>query len=216
MGTGRFYTYQILRPVPTLDPIYWWAMLRDLTLGRWVVFWRSQFSRYDDVSGVVNANTIWYLGDRVETRAAVEWLIRVVEAGEEADCDTYYHDPFPLWHAMARAYRAGVARFAAVRDTIASRIEAYLLPNGSIAAPAMHTAMAMTALLDFGVDSPFLPAGRRWLERQQAGDGGWDVCPMYFGARLGQNSWGSRALTTGLCVEAIQRLDARCPPDGGA
>lgn len=212
---GRFYTYQILRAVPTLDPVYWWAMLRDLTIGRWVVFWRSQFSRYDDVSGVVNANVIWYLGERPETRPSIDWLIAVVEAGAEADCDTFYHDPFALWHAIGRAYRAGVARFEVVRETIATRIESYLLPNGSIAAPAMHVAMAMSALLNLGVDSPFLGAGGAWLERQQAADGGWDASPMYFGGRLAQNSWASRALTTGLCAEAIHRLAGRVPSSGG-
>ena len=212
---GRFYTYQLLRAVPSLDPIYWWAMVRDLTIGRWLVFWRSQFSRYDDVSGVVNANVVWYLGDRPETRPAIDWLIDVVKSGAEADCDTFYHDPFALWHAIGRAYLAGVTRFEVVREMIAARIEAYLLPNGSIAAPAMHVAMAMSALLNLGVDSPFLGAGKAWLEGQQAADGGWDASPMYFGGRLEQNSWGSRALTTGLCVEAIHRTACRSRAEGG-
>ena len=202
---GHFYTYQILRAIPTLDPIYWWAMLRDFTWQRWFVYWRSQYTTYDDVSGVVNANVIWYLGNHPKTQKAIDWLIGIVEAGGESDCDTYYHDPFPLWHAIARGYAAGVTRFASIRDTVRSRIETYLLPDGSIAAPEMHTALAMSALLNFGVESPFLAAGRLWLEGKQAVDGGWDTCPMYFGARLRQNSWGSRALTTALCLEAMQR-----------
>lgn len=202
---GRFYTYQILRAVPTVDPVYWWAMLRDLTWQRWIVFWRCQYTTYDDVSGVVNANVIWYLGNRPETQGAIDWLTRVVEAGAESDCDTFYHDPFPLWHAISRGYAAGVTRFATIRDTIRARIEAYLLPNGSIAAPDMHTALAMSTLMNFDLESPFLPAGRAWLERKQGPDGGWDAFAMYFGARLKQNSWSSRALTTGLCLEAIQR-----------
>ena len=213
---GRFYTYQILRAVPTLDPVYWMAMLRDLTWQRWIVFWRAQRTTYDDVSGVVNANVVWYLGDRPETRPAIDWLIGIVEAGAESDCDTYYHDPFPLWHAIARAYAAGVTRFATIRDTIRSRIEALLLPNGSIAAPDMHTALAMSALRNFDVESPFLPAGRAWLEGKQAADGGWDACPMYYGSRFKQNSWGSRALTTGLCLGAIHRRADRARPSTGA
>lgn len=213
---GRFYTYQMLRAVPTLDLVYWWAMLRDLTWQRWIVFWRSQPTRYDDVSGVVNANVIRYLGDRPEVHKAVEWLIGIVEAGLESDCDTYYPDPFPLWRAIARCFAAGVTRFGAIRDTIRDRIESYLLPNGSISAPEMHVGMAMSALLDFGVDSPFLAAGRIWLDGKQSADGGWDACPMYFGARLKQHSWGSRALTTGLCLEAIHRQAGSSRPSTGA
>ena len=212
---GRFYTYQILRAVPTLDPVYWRAMLRDLTWQRWFVYWRSQPTTYDDVSGVVNANVIWYLGDRPETRRAIDWLIGIVEAGAESDCDTYYHDPFSLWHAIGRAHAAGVTPFAAVGDTIRSRIEAYLRPDGSIAAPDMHVGMAMTALSSFGfAASPFLAAGHAWLEARQAADGGWEAHPLYFGARLGQNSWGSRELTTSLCTEALARLDAGPAPTG--
>jgi len=73
----------------------------------------------------------------------------------------------------------------------------------------MHTALAMSALMNFGLESPFLPAGRAWLERKQSPDGGWDAFAMYFGARLKQNSWASRALTTALCLEAIQRQGDR-------
>lgn len=207
---GRFYTYQMLRAVPTLDPIYWWAMLRDLTWQRAIVYWRSQPTTYHDVSGVVNANVIWYLGDRPETQRAIDWLIGIVESGGESNCDTYYHDPFPLWHAIARGYAAGVTRFAAVRDVIRSRIEAYLLPDGSIAAPEMHVGMAMTALLLFGVEaSPFVAAGRAWLEARQGTDGGWEAFPLFFGARMGQNSWSSRALSTGFCLEALHREAVR-------
>ena len=202
---GRFFTFLLLRAVPTLDPVHWWAMLRDFTWQRWFLFWRCQWARYDDVSGVVNANVVWYLGERPETAGAIDWLLRVVEAGAESDCDTYYHDPFSLWHALSKAFAAGVTRFGSVRDTIRSRIEAYLLPNGSIAAPSMHVAMAVSTLLEFGLDSPFIAAGKAWLERTQAEDGGWDACPMYFGTRYKQNSWGSRALSTGLCVAAVQR-----------
>src|SRR5262249_58714615 len=62
----------------------------------------------NDVDSVVNANVLWYLGDRPETRAACDYLNRIVVEGAEAGASWDYEESPVLYYAISRAWASGV------------------------------------------------------------------------------------------------------------
>jgi hypothetical protein len=70
-------------------------------------------------------------------------------------------------------------------------------------APALvDAALACTALARCGSETS-LEALRERVARAQATDGGWPAAALYHGVDRGHCWWGSRAVTTVLCLEAL-------------
>jgi hypothetical protein len=209
--TGLFYTWLMMRPTATLNPRYWWTMVREVNVQRLALFWKMTEAGYRDIDGVVNANVLLYLGARPETAASIDWLKGIVRGNREADCDKWYRNAFSFWYALSRTYHAGVEAFGDVRAEVVAKVENASDPSGRIGEHALHTAAAMNTLLNFGGgDNPgVLDRAAAHLLATQADDGGWPSAPYYYGGpSLKAMSWGSRELTTGLCLEALARIAA--------
>jgi hypothetical protein len=206
---GLFYTWIIPRPVATTDARYWRLVLGDLNPARAWFFWRRTEARPGDVDAVVNANVLLYIGERAETEPVIEHLVRIVREGREEGCDKWYLDRYALYYAIARNLEAGIARFGELGAIVRARIAATARGDGCIGAHELHTALAARALMAFGDDSPLLDGAIEHLRRTQGGDGGWPSRPFYWGGPKALSSWGSRELTTGFCVEALERYHAR-------
>ncbi len=206
-GSGLFYTWMMLRPAATLNARYWWAMLRELTIARLTVFWKTTEAAYRDVDGVVNANALLYLGERPETEAVIVWLLEIVRNGAEATCDKWYRDGFSFYYALSRNCFNGCRRFESAAPEIAARIRNRSAASGQIGENALHTALAINTLLNFRRDSDADLVGRAvgYLSSTQAADGSWPSAPYYYGGPQKAVSWGSAELTTGLCLEALAR-----------
>ena len=205
---GLFYTWIIPRPVLTGNMQYWWLVLRDLNLGRALLFWRRTPARRGDIDGVVNANVLLYLGERPETGAVVDYLLRVVREAREERCDMWYVDRYAFHYALSRAYAGGVARLGQVREAARARLVETAHADGRIGGHELHTALAVCALSTFGETSGLLDDAVAYLLRVQEADGGWASQPFYYGSPLALYSWGSRELTTAFCVEALERYQA--------
>jgi hypothetical protein len=202
---GRFYTWLLIRPTPTLNLHYWRVMLSEITLMRLTAFWAGTEAGYHDVDGVVNANVLLYLGERAETRPVIDWLIEIVQNGEEVRCDKWYRDRFTFYYALSRNYYAGIAALGRVRAQIVTRLEEAAHDDGRIGDSALHTALAANTLLDFGERSPLLERALTFLIETQSDEGSWPSAPYYYGGPQMTVAWGSDELTTGLCLEALQR-----------
>jgi hypothetical protein len=218
---GLFYTWFVPRLRGTADLRYWRAVLGEVTLARMTLFWRTTEAGYDDVDSVVNANVLLYLGERPETRPVVEWLTRIIVEGREAETDKWYRDIFTFHYAVSRCHHAGIGGFGALRARIHDRLAAEALAEGRIGDHAMHTALAVNTLANLGVDSPLVGRAIDHLLATQAEDGSWPSAPYYHGGPRQSVSWGSRELTTGLCLEALARCgigtlhaDTTAPPPG--
>jgi hypothetical protein len=205
---GLYYTWLILRPAPTLSPPYWLTMLRELTVERATLFWKTTEAGYLDIDGVVNANVLLYLGERPETEAVVHWLIDIVRTGREATCDKWYRDAFSFYYALSRNYRAGVRTLGVVVPEILARLRGTAAGNGQIGGNCLQTALAVDTMLNLGVegDADLIVRARDYLVDTQSADGSWPSAPYYFGGPKKAVSWGSPELTTGLCLEALVRL----------
>jgi hypothetical protein len=202
---GLFYTWLIPRLIPTLNWVYWWTTLNDLNANRIYFFWKKTWARRPDIDSVVNANVLLYLGQSKETAAVIDYLIQVVREGKEASTDKWYQNQIPLYYAISRNYDAGVKALGAIRDETISRLESSAEPNGCIAGNVLSTAIACCTFLNFGCHSAALHAGLNYLLSAQNPDGSWESVRFYYGGPRRHWGWGSSALTTGFCVEALER-----------
>lgn len=207
---GRFFTWLVPRPTPTLNPHYWRTVLSDLSIGR-CAFFRYTPASYGDVDGVVNANVLLYLGERKETQDVISWLKQVVDEGREAECDSWYHDGYTFSYALSRCYLAGVRTLGSVIPQIVARIQSNAQADGQIGDNALHTALAVNTLLNFDEHSAVVRNAVEYLVRVQQADGAWESAPYYYGAPTKAWSWGSQELTTGICLEALYRYCGSAP-----
>jgi len=204
---GLFYTWFVLRPRLTMNIPYWRSLIGDITYLRYGRFFYTH-ANYGDVDGVVNANVLLYLGERPETKPVVDWLIHLVEEGNEAAYDKWYPHPFMFYYALSRNVHEGTARFDTVTETIIDRIGLAAHADGRIGADELHTGLAVNTALNFrertGNGPTWLTPAIDYLLGRQLDSGGWPSSPYYCTPGCDQ-TWGSEELTTGICLEALYR-----------
>ncbi len=211
---GLFYTWVVPRPSLVRSGKHWRVALRNAPISRpRLNFWRLTEASPWDVDCVVNANILFYLGDGAEARPVAEYLIRAVEDGRAGSCDKWHRNACASYYAISRAYASGVASLAPVREALAARAEAALGRLDRLA--AAEVALCVCALLNLSRGGAASDAGVAHLAGTQAPDGSWPAFALYWGGPRRDYGWGSEALTTGLCVEALARsIAARRSPSG--
>jgi hypothetical protein len=201
---GRFYTWIAPRFAPApLSPAFWRVARRQKHARDF--FDANQLSRRD-VSCVVNANVLFYVGDGPVARPVVEYLIDVMRKRVEGCCDSWYGNEFPYYYSVARCIASGIAGLAQLSDEIAARIGVAPDEQGCIGGGALETALAACALHYLDRRSDTLVRACEFLLGTQADDGGWPAAPLYHGGPPGELRWGSAELTTGFCLEALLPL----------
>ena len=172
------------------------------------LFFRHTSARPGDVDAVVNANALHHLGAFDGRGAVLEFLLDVLRRGAETDCDKWYENPFVVRYFLSRAL-AGVPDAANL-----------VLRRAAPAAPAtaLEAALALCTALDCGRR----PTGSEVeaLLALQDPDGSWPRAAIYHGGRQrlvrggfaprhpDTPHWGSEALTTAFCIEALSRWGA--------
>lgn len=209
---GRFYVWFTPGNARSLNPRYWWFVLRDLNLTRLYFFWRRTWAHRGDVDVVVNANVVRCLGEGAATAGAIEWVLDTVRVGAEERRDKWYQDRSTLYHAMGRAHHAGIRAFGEVRDVIAARIAERAASDGCIGGCALHTALSAAALCYFGVPGDLLDAAVSHLVMSQDDEGAWPSHPFFYGGWGRRAWWGSRETTTAFAIEALN-LYVKYAPD---
>lgn len=159
------------------------------------------------MDAVVNANVLLYLGQCSATQPVIQWLARLVEQGHEQDSDKWYRDLFTFHYAVSRCHQAGISGFERLGSVVIDRLKNEQRSDGLIGERSMHTALALNTLLNYGADMrlAWVHSALSGLVSHQDSDGGWPSAPYYFGGPRQNVSWGSRELTTALCLEALVR-----------
>ncbi len=151
----------------------------------------------NDVDPVVNANAALYLGEGPLSRPAISYVQQLISSGLPERYSLYYLDPIFLYHAVARAYRHSVPSFGALGHRIVAEIERGVGRQGRFDTPLI-AACAASVLLTFSPGSPALSLAMAQIIEAQQDTGGWPAAPFYL-------CWGSRELTTALCLESLLR-----------
>jgi len=172
-------------------------------------FFRGMTAKADDVDAVVNANCLYALGSFPGDTRVIEHLLGVLRTGNESRCDKWYDDPFAVWYFLSRVLCDRVPEAA---DLIARRI-ATTAPES-----ALDLALGIAALISCKRRPP-----EAWITRlleAQLASGGWPIAPIYIGGRARRRDgwfedaradewvWGSEALTTAFCLQALAQRAA--------
>lgn len=206
---GLFYTWFVWRGW-NRNRTHWRLTLpRLLHPLRNLLFWWAIEARPHDVDAVVNANALYYLGDRLETQPTITWLLRIIAERQEASCDRWYPDPFFVYYAFTRCYHAGIARLEPLRQPIVDRILARAQPDGRLGDTLLDTAWAVCSLLNLGVYPLEVSNAVAYLVQNQTAAGAWPRWLAYYGGPKKLQGWGSEELTTGFCLEALARYEAQ-------
>ncbi len=165
---------------------------------------------FNDTDAVVNANVTAYLGDIEETRAAHDWLCRIVCEGKEREEIHYYWDSIDLFSAMARAHLRYPTLYAEILPVIVERIQGCRKADGSYG-DGLRTAMAVSTLHQLGapLSSDQADTTARHLLSLQQENGGWPASPHFSGPgwpRPRMFLVTSPALEIACCLEALTHL----------
>ena len=155
----------------------------------------------DDVDPVVNANVILYLGESRETKAAISYLVGLVQNGIAGGFSLYYTDPLALFYMIARASLHSAPSLTACEGALVRGTIARQKAEGSFGTP-LSTALGAGVLLTFVPSEEVTELAIRSLLRMQRGDGSWERHALYSGPL---EHWGSDELSTALALEAIER-----------
>lgn len=169
-------------------------------------FFRDTSADPADVDAVVNANALFYLGDFSGSEKVAAFLSAAVDEGREQQCDKWYDNPFVIYYFLSRA----LAKVSSPATSLVAERVARQAP-----ADALETALAACALMSCAARPPatMIEALIGW----QRPDGAWPRVPLYHGGRERRRDgsfadpdphtpfWGSEALTTGFCIEALAR-----------
>jgi hypothetical protein len=202
---GLFHTWLVPHLPRASSRAYWTVTLRQAPLSRQRLnFWRLTEARPWDVDCVVNANVLHYLGDRAETRPVVDHLFRALEDGRAGCCDKWHQNACAFYYSVSRAYAGGIQALESMREPLTARAEAALTSIEELS--TAEVALVTCALHNLGHSGATLDAGVAHLMATQDPDGSWPGFALYWGGPKHHYGWGSEALTTGLCVEALARL----------
>jgi hypothetical protein len=165
--------------------------------------WVGEAAPENDIDSVVNANVVFYLGDRDETRSACRYLIDTIESDRESDSYRHYLDDMTLYYAVSRAYTHGASSLRGARAAIIEKVLRRSRESGSFG-DELATACAVCSLANLEYDGVArLRDAARYLEGQQDADGSWRRAAMYF--QPGRY-FGSEELTTAICLEALTHV----------
>ena len=207
--TGLFQTWFIPRARWTGTAHMKAVLPQLLHLPTLHLFFKQTSAAPSDADAVANANALFHLGRIPETEAVEAHLIGILRDGRESQCDKWYENPFAIWYFLSRALGTSEAESAEIIDR---RIAA--APPRS----AMEAALAISSLVNLGRVAPESLA--EFLRSEQLPSGAWARSLLYHGGRARTDDgtyaaphpdtpyWGSEALSTALCIEALARLAA--------
>jgi hypothetical protein len=165
--------------------------------------WIGDPAPENDIDSVVNANVVFYLGDRDETRGACRYLIDTIQSGRESDSYRYYLDDMTLYYAVSRAYAHGASSLGGAKQAITEKVLLRSKDDGSFG-DELATACAVCSLVNFEYEGvKRLRDAARYVEEHQSANGSWRRVAMF--CQPGRY-YGSHELTTALCLEALTHV----------
>jgi hypothetical protein len=197
---GAFYTWILPR---SIQSIFLNLKTFSKSLSHSDQFWTITKTHRDDVCCVVNSNVLLYLGERKETQNCIKYLIEVIQKGEEYENTEFYLHNLSFYYMLSRAYYNGVKSLSAVKTLVTHRVLGFQQSDGSFG-DELLTALGVCTLLNFNYLSPRLDQAITFILSKQNSEGDWKRIAM-FGGKTTQHFFGSEALTTGFCVEALAR-----------
>lgn len=206
-GDGLFHTWICLRKYMPLSLDFicscwkeWKSPIRTRYFWKW-----TESGRYD-IDAVVNANILTYIGIREETEYVVKYLTSIISNDMEKGCDKWYSNPMTAYYSISRCIKKFENSFTAIVAILQQKVLTQVLTEGSIRGNAMDTALGVITLLNTGYTGDELESMKKYIIGEQFEDGSWPIRIYYFGGPKNVAGWGSNAIVTSLCLEALHGL----------
>jgi hypothetical protein len=188
----------------TAHPFVLWgenieSLLRSRNRAGAFLTWIEPFAGPNNVDVGVNANVLLYLGDRPETQAASAYIDRVLRQGDPLDDAIYYPNRLVLAYLVWRAHRAGAGSLSSALVAAGAGVAAAQRTDGSFE-DDLGTACAIAVLAGRRTGRDTVRAAVELLLARRRQDGAWSPGTVY---RSRDEYFGSEALTTALCLEAL-------------
>ena len=195
---GIFYTWILPRSMRSI-------LLNLITFGKALSnsedVWQA--AEKDDICCVVNSNVLLYLGETTKTQKSIKYLLDVVYKGNEEENTEFYAHKLSFYYMFSRAYYNGVKSLGIAKNLLINKILKFQKSDGSFG-DELLTALAICTLINFNYVSPALSKAINFILDTQKEEGYWKRLAM-FGGKHTQHFFGSEALTTGFCLEALAR-----------
>lgn len=202
---GLFYTWFTFRPNTICNRDYWMLILREFRfpVSSWL-FWTKNEARKYDIDGAVNSNVLFQLGLKESTRPIVKFMLDIISANKEADCDKWYRNPLTIYYFFSRNYAAGIAELEPIKKPVTERILSMAKESGTIGNGVLDTALAVISLINLHyTDNSVLKPAVKYLIAAQQKNGEWPRWALYYGGPKKLQCYGSEEATTGFCLEAL-------------
>ena len=170
---------------------------------------------------VVNANVLAYLGHHAETSKAQAWLAAMIAEDKLEGASKWYPDKVAAYYATSRAVARIGHALEHLRPVLLDRVLALGDGDGGFG-NVLQTALAVSTLHNIGrlaaIDVKRQAAG---IVDAQHEDGSWPEL-LAFGDQslkwgvVGQFGHGAEAVTSALCIEALECLLAVLEPGQGS
>lgn len=161
-------------------------------------------NREREVDLIVNLNALFLFARLGQSLPEVcGHVIEYTQAKAFHHGTVWYPSPFAFTYFLSRAYADG--RAMCLHEAITA-VRAYVFehqqPDGAWG-DDIQTVLAVLTLLNLGERGNAMQRGMRAVLARQQSDGGWAMASLYKGYRGGGLHYGSRMLTTSLCLEAL-------------
>ena len=177
--------------------------------GLFYTFLKPEEDEDNDIDSVVNANVLLYIKEFKGVEKVADYLHAVISENREEGSYWYYLTPASLYYMVARAYANGAKRLDVCSQIIATKIIEYGLRNG-VFDNETETALDICSLLYLEkADLPMMRPAVAYLIGSQHENGSWQRQRFYAGPPppTPHTVWfGSEALTTAFCLEALARV----------
>ncbi|MBB6269803.1 hypothetical protein HDF26_000230 [Pedobacter cryoconitis] len=200
---GLFYTWFVLRPAMNSNLNFWKIMSRELKRPlKSVLFWFQHESSRNDIDAVVNANILFYFGLNEQTRAVVDYLLRIVADNKEGDSDKWYKNRITFYYFLSRNYKT-VKELEPAKEPIIKRIYETVREDGAFGNSAFETALSISTLANFNHRDEQMDRAVDFLFKAQCKSGCWERHVFFYSGHQKAVGWGSEEIVTGYCLEAL-------------
>jgi hypothetical protein len=200
---GLFYTWITFRRILNKNRLYWHYALRELKHPiQSIIFWHKfECTRYD-VDAVVNANVLFYLGKRRETKPIVDYLIKIIKENKEQDCDKWYLNPLTVFYFISRNLASGIHELEEIRLILIDKIMSFYHNDTGFGRSHLENALAITSLINLNYKGDEIAKSVSQLIDGQSKNGNWKRWGFYYGG-VKQFCFGSEELSTAFSLEAL-------------
>lgn len=201
--SGLFYTWITFHYNFPFHKNTWLLRLRMLKSPIKSIIYRltNEFKR-SDLDSVVNANILYYWGERDFTTPIVDFFVDAFEKNKQLKGDQWYQNPVIANYFYARIFLLGIKKLEPYQKAMIEKVQKAMAESPQFDVSPIELGLALTSLINLGYKGSILEEIASKLIRLQLPGGEWERRFLYV-VPSGKYGWGSEETTTAFVLEAL-------------